>query len=256
MNTYFSSKFIVTTIYYSLHGYTKAGKYSYKNNNCYELGFLANGESVSFAQGKTFNIAKNCVVFKPNELENRCHIENGTEFYSVKFNLLNSPKYDFQVFKPQDPEKVLDCFKRLVKEEQKYGITPKSYSLLYEILYLLNVSEKYLSHSSHTVLEDATDFIKQNFRDSEFSISDVTAHLNISASLLRSLFQKKYKKSPIQYLIDKRISYAKKLLLYSEYSVLEISELCGFSSPFYFSRIFKKYTNLSPLTYRKENNSF
>ena len=255
MNVNFSSKFIVSTIYYSLHGYTKAGKYSYKNHNCYELGFLANGESISFAQGKTFNVAKNYVVFKPNEVANQCHIESGTEFYSVKFNILNSPQYDFQVFKPQDPEKVLDCFKRLVKEEQKYGITPKSYSLLYEILHLLNVSEKYLSHNSHALLDDATDYIKQNFRNSEFSISDVTAYLNISASLLRSLFQKKYKKSPMQYLIDKRISYAKKLLLYSEYSILEISELCGFESPFYFSRLFKKYVGVSPSAYKKISNN-
>lgn len=57
--------------------------------------------------------------------------------------------------------------------------------------------------------------------------------------------------SPINYLINKRIASAKELLDTTNYSIAQISEVCGFSSQSYFSQVFKKATNMSPNEYRK-----
>ena len=58
--------------------------------------------------------------------------------------------------------------------------------------------------------------------------------------------------SPINYLIARRIDESKTLLQSTDYSISQISEIIGFSSPSYFSQAFKKSVNLSPNDYRKK----
>jgi AraC-like DNA-binding protein len=253
MSTFFSPDIKISKIYYSLKGYTKPGKYCYKHRNTYELGFRISGDTLSTAQGKSFNVTKGCIVFKPKGVEDVCQTESGVEFCSVCFDIADSPKYDFHVFKPKNSEKLLECFISLNKEERKHGVSLKCYALLYEILHLLNSTEEYLSSKNRSTLEKAVDYVEQNFQDCDFGVDNILSYLNISATQLRNLFHSKYGKSPMQYLIEKRINFAKILLLYSENNIETISELCGFNSPFYFSKIFKKYVGVAPLYFRQEN---
>lgn len=63
---------------------------------------------------------------------------------------------------------------------------------------------------------------------------------------------KKYKGiSPINYLIDRRISEAKHLLQTTNYPVSKIAQAVGFSSQSYFSQVFRKELKMTPLQYRK-----
>ncbi len=65
----------------------------------------------------------------------------------------------------------------------------------------------------------------------------------------RQVFQKTTGYSPLQYLTFKRISYAKQLLRLNypgSMSIQEIGRRSGFVDSYYFSRIFKKETGLSP----------
>ncbi len=253
MDDYFKTLPIVSKIHYTLKGFTKPGKYCYENRKTYELGFRLFGESHSTAQGKTHLVKKNDVVFKPKGKSDVCLTQSGVEFCSVWFDIEDSPSLDFHVFTPKDPTRIMECFRALEKEERKNGASLECYSLLYRILSLLQDSPCYLTSKSQSILQEATDLMDENFKDSEFSVDTVLQELGVSASLLRKLFHTRYAKPPIQYLVEKRIDYAKKLLFCSEYSVGEISELCGFDSPFYFSRIFKKYTGFAPLYYRQHN---
>ncbi len=67
---------------------------------------------------------------------------------------------------------------------------------------------------------------------------------------IRHEFKKHYGVSPIQYLINRRMEYAKHLLNTSGMSVKQIAYQCGFENEYYFSRIFKKLTGYSPSQYR------
>lgn len=57
--------------------------------------------------------------------------------------------------------------------------------------------------------------------------------------------------SPIKYLNARRIDESKALLESTDYSISQISESIGFSSPSYFSQVFKKLVGVSPADYRK-----
>ena len=57
--------------------------------------------------------------------------------------------------------------------------------------------------------------------------------------------------TPQQYIIEFRIKKACSLLRKSSYSISRISDLVGFSSQAYFSKVFKKTLNITPFEYRK-----
>ena len=48
------------------------------------------------------------------------------------------------------------------------------------------------------------------------------------------------------------MSYASNKLLYSDLSIAEIANNCGYSTLEHFSYAFKKYFNISPLKYKKQ----
>ena len=76
--------------------------------------------------------------------------------------------------------------------------------------------------------------------------------LYVDAAYLTRKFTQKYGISPKEYLVEKRMAHAKKLLRETDVSVKEISISVGYLDPLYFSRLFKKKEGVSPLSYRKK----
>ena len=100
--------------------------------------------------------------------------------------------------------------------------------------------------------EQAKAFIDQHLA-TELSIDRIAQSLFISPDYLRQLFKKTYGDSIMQYVIQQRLDLASHMLSDSTHSINDIAEQCGFQSPYYFSRLFKKYRNVSPTTYRKQS---
>ena len=63
-------------------------------------------------------------------------------------------------------------------------------------------------------------------------------------------FRRYTNKTPMQYIISLRIANAKMLLETTDYSIKEIGCIVGYDNPLYFSRLFSKYTGMSPAKYR------
>src|SRR4051794_25635707 len=59
--------------------------------------------------------------------------------------------------------------------------------------------------------------------------------------------------SPADYLLEHGEKHAAKVLLFAGDSLEEIAAASGFGSRFYFSRVFKEATGLSPAAYRKSS---
>lgn len=70
---------------------------------------------------------------------------------------------------------------------------------------------------------------------------------------LSHIFKEHSGMSPIDYLLNKRISEAKKLLVNTDLSISQISNIVGFNSSSYFSQYFKKTSDHSPSHYRKKH---
>ena len=90
------------------------------------------------------------------------------------------------------------------------------------------------------------------FYSSDIRIEDICKEINISAFHFIRMFKNRTGKSPHQYLVDIRIQRAKELLSCGQYSISEISTLCGFINLSHFSSKFKEVTGLSPTSYKKK----
>ena len=82
--------------------------------------------------------------------------------------------------------------------------------------------------------------------DENISLDELANTVELSSTHINRLFQSELKISPMEYLIQKRLEQAKKLLLSSEFSITQIATKCGFNSSAYFSKMFKKYYNATP----------
>ncbi|MEM0993276.1 MAG: helix-turn-helix domain-containing protein [Bacteroidota bacterium] len=82
-------------------------------------------------------------------------------------------------------------------------------------------------------------------------VQDYAAEMNKSPKTLSNLFAQYNAKSPLKVLHERIILEAKKMLLYTDFSVKEIAFELGFQEVPPFNRLFKKMTSLSPSKFRK-----
>ena len=76
---------------------------------------------------------------------------------------------------------------------------------------------------------------------------------HLSVRQLNTLFRELFGQSPKQYLIAKRMTKAKQLLLHSNDNVSQIAQQVGYSSLATFSERFKQYNHCSPKEFRRNS---
>ena len=108
---------------------------------------------------------------------------------------------------------------------------------------------------THHLIKKAVDYIENNY-SKDISLDDISQELNLSTYYFSKLFKEEKGENFIEFLTMTRIQKAKELMKDATRSIKEISSSCGYSDPNYFSRIFKKYTGLTPTEYKDnaENN--
>ncbi len=85
----------------------------------------------------------------------------------------------------------------------------------------------------------------------KLTLAKIAQDLNISAGHLSLTFSKSMGMTVSDYIALVKTEKAKELLGTHQYLIYEISDMLGFESPYYFSKVFKKVTGLSPREYEK-----
>jgi len=85
----------------------------------------------------------------------------------------------------------------------------------------------------------------------EITLSSLASEVNFSNAYFIKRFNILFGIPPMRFVNLRRVSRAKQLIEQTELSLSEIASKCGFSSPHYFSRIFKSFEGISPQQYRK-----
>jgi AraC-like DNA-binding protein len=107
-----------------------------------------------------------------------------------------------------------------------------------------------LSDTDMTVGQLVKAYIKNNL-SKKITLSELSWKLHCSTVTLTEHFKKEFGITIMEYVTQKRMDKAKRLLENSDLSVREISEACGFSDIEYFSRSFKGIYKMSPSGWRK-----
>lgn len=99
-------------------------------------------------------------------------------------------------------------------------------------------------------LMDVRNYLDANFAK-KISLDELADNFFINKFYLTRLFKEQFGSSISTYLMQLRITHAKKLLRFSDLSIEKISQECGMNDSNYFSRMFKKVEGTSPGEYRK-----
>lgn len=101
-------------------------------------------------------------------------------------------------------------------------------------------------------VKDAISYIEENYHH-RIQLEDVAAHVAFSPKYLAILFKKATGYTIREYITRARVERAKWYLSHSEITINEIADLVGYSSIYYFSRLFRATVGVPPSVYRRHH---
>lgn len=111
-----------------------------------------------------------------------------------------------------------------------------------------------VSPYSGDTISNAQNYIQEHFAEN-ITLNTLAEFLFIHPIYLSKLFKEKTGQNFIDYLTYIRIEKAKKLLCDTSFKIYDISEMVGYESPKYFSKLFKEMVGDTPKLYRDHHSS-
>ena len=234
-----------------------------------ELFYVVDGKGEFNIQGQRFPVKPNDFVIINPQVE---HTElsspdepleyivlgiNGLSFSNL--TPVSEGGHPFSFFNLRDEQK--DILRYLNAMVQEATSQQMSYELVcHNLLEILLI--KILRHQ-HFDLEvgkqsKATkdiSFIKhylETYYHESIQLADLASMTHLSRFYISHSFKKEIGMSPMEYLIDIRIKESKILLRTTNYSISQVADIVGFTTPTYFSKQFRKSTGISPTDYREQ----
>jgi len=115
-------------------------------------------------------------------------------------------------------------------------------------LFLGNEKKRY--KTANDPIQRAKQLIHERFAEEELDFQTLAETLAMSYDNFRRRFKAQIGMSPNQYFLSVKMDKAKELLLFTDQEVKDIGLQLGFTDPYYFSRVFKERTGLSPVHFR------
>ena len=91
-------------------------------------------------------------------------------------------------------------------------------------------------------------YIHEHYRE-KLTLSDIAEYLKISSGYLSTSFSICTNRTVSDYIAEVKIEHAKELIDSGQYLIYEIANQLGFENAYYFSKVFKKVTGMSPKNY-------
>lgn len=248
-------------------------------HNEYELYYLLDGERYYFIEKQTFYVKKGSLVLVNKGLIHKTSMAKDSYHDRILISLQEEKMNNFFLMTgygslgdffekytgvidltPQEQGQVEALIFGISKEihEKKEGFEWMAYMKLMELfLFIIRNHQNHLLvnrianlNIKHIKVQKIADYIVKNYRDVE-SLEQLSKQFFVSKYYLSRIFRDITGFTVTEYINIQRVKKAKELLLESEYNITEISEQLGYESITYFEKVFKRYTEFTPLKYRK-----
>ena len=234
-----------------------------------ELFYVVDGKGEFNIQGQRFPVKANDFVIINPQVE---HTElsspdepleyivlgiNGLSFSNL--TPVSEGGHPFSFFNLRDEQKdILRYLNAMVQEATSQSM---SYELvchnLLEILLIKILRHQHfdLEVGKQSKAPKDISFIKhylETYYHESIQLEDLASMTHLSRFYISHSFKKEIGMSPMEYLIDIRIKESKILLRTTNYSISQVADIVGFTTPTYFSKQFRKSTGISPTDYREQ----
>ncbi len=230
----------------------------------YEIELYLSAGGNTYIDGKQYTMEKNSLfILKPGQT--RC---SETPF-SCYFLYLELPEGGLKDILDQASSKIIiynyksyqNKFFSLIKhtdpatanEHSALRLVSHICELVYNISADQEMFKKQRDFNLNTNLKpivEAKRFIAENYMN-DIELKDIANFVYLSPIYFHKLFSKIVGITPHEYLINERLSQAKKMLLSTDMPIVSIATKCGFNSQSYFNYIFKKEMGMTPKQYKQ-----
>lgn len=176
-------------------------------------------------------------------------------------SILNSPACSSICFTPDIPwqKHVLE----LIEHIRLLSATPPHSGELQIQIALMTIWQEIFDHAEVTENEnqkpnkDTTrirqiiEYIQMHYQEN-ITLEQLSNHVHLCSNETCRMFKRCMKQTIFDYLIHYRIERSLEYIQQTDMSITQISDLVGFATPNYFSRVFKKDIGCTPMEYRKK----
>ena len=207
------------------------------------LAFKVAGTATMTVNGQKYSIGTNDILYLPQGLgySEEC---TDTEIVVIHFQAaMDDPAPEVYSF--ANTEQIYKAFlsAQILWQNKAPGYEAYVQSQLYYIFGKLCESDARVKLPESFL--KTLSYMNANYTDSTLSIGKICTHSGISATGLRTLFKQHYGKTPVEYLTNLRLEYARNLIACGV-SVETAAEQSGFNDSKYFARVVKKYFHCTP----------
>jgi AraC-like DNA-binding protein len=174
-----------------------------------------------------------------------------------QYYLYFSNKTPSIAFRPEDPSEFNDILEHLLVLAPKKSTDSELLAshLLNSLITRILTDNTYQTTENLDTITDKIkqikDFLDENFQK-KIPLDMITDEFFISKYHMSREFKKAYGITIANYIIARRITYAKELLRFTDMQIEEIGRMCGIEDNSYFNKVFRKFEGMTASDYRKK----
>ncbi len=264
----------IVTIHYFEFG--KNFDFHFEKHDLWEMVYIDSGEAKVETKNVSYTLNQGDVIFiKPNEIHKLCG--NGIKSFNAFIITFGASLAGMDFFKNKKlslPQGLKKYVALILNEGSNAFLLPKNdpylvelkenpdapvgsvqmiRSYLEQLLILLMRAEEKNSTNIFFDRENMENYIVVSVKKilksnlyGRISADEICSELHYSRTYLSKLFKKSCRCTINTYYTEMKIKEAKKLICEDRYNFTQISEMLGFDNPHYFTRVFKRVTNMTP----------
>ena len=234
-------------------------------HNHTELFFIVSGKGQFIIQDQIFPVnVNNPVIINPNVT----HTEDSLNAQPLEYIVLGiegielatseNSNGQFCILDHFESLEISSCIRNILREMELKNTGYEDICQAYmEILIIrlmrstsLSVQSEPQAISGNRQCAAVRRYIDLHFKE-PLTLEQLADDAHMNKYYLSHAFKREYGVSPINYMITRRVEESKYLLAETDLPMSQISQLLGFSSLSYFSQVFRRSQNISPMEYRK-----
>ena len=225
-------------------------EYPMHAHDVYEIIYYISGKGKLRTETRDYTFSEGTVIIVPPHVKHHSVSENGFKNICVHTNDVLLDEIEVVSFLDNQKKDGYVLAKMLMRAyfddvNKTCALTLNLYNAYRETLLKIRGDKDFV------LLDKIKSEFTENIGNPDFSPLDAFEDKGYSEDHLRVLFKSKFKQTPTSYFTELKMSYAKNLFdaYGKKLKINEISVMCGYSDPLYFSKTFKKITGYSPKEY-------
>ena len=229
-----------------------------------ELFFIVSGKGQFLIQDQVFPVdVNNLVIINPNVAHTEASLNAQPLEYivlgieGIELATSENSNGQFCILDHYESMEISSCLRNILREMELKNTGYEDICQAYmEILIIrlmrstaLAVQAEPQVISGNRQCAAVRQYIDLHFKE-PLTLEQLAQEAHINKYYLSHAFKREYGVSPINYMISRRIEESKYLLAETDLSMSQIAQLLGFSSLSYFSQVFRRTQQTSPMEYR------